>query len=89
MGPASENLHKNRRDVLGIGCLHHPRKQTSPVIVLWIKHIPLAVDYLAVLRDRQVNAGSALSVDGLDGLRHGVGIFAAVLHGFEAQADAV
>src|SRR3982075_4331829 len=25
-GPASENLHKSRRDVLGIGCLYHPRK---------------------------------------------------------------
>jgi hypothetical protein len=24
---------KSRRDVLGIGCLYHPRKQPSPVII--------------------------------------------------------
>ena len=33
--------------------------------------------------------GAALGVDQLDRLRHRVGIFPAVLHGFEAQAGAV
>jgi hypothetical protein len=56
---------------------------------LRIEHEPLAVDHLAVLCDRHVDAGAALGMDQLDGLRHGVGIFPAVLHGFEAQAGAV
>src|SRR6266581_3452068 len=57
-------------------------------------HLPhraqsLAVDHLAVLRDWNIDGGPSLSVDELDSLRHRVGIFPAVLHGFEAQASAV
>src|ERR1700704_423758 len=37
--------------------------------------------------DRHVDAGAVFGVHQLDGLRHGVGIFAAVLHSFEAQAS--
>jgi hypothetical protein len=49
----------------------------------------MAVDQLSVLRDRHVYAGSAFGIDQFDCLRHCVGIFAAMLHGFEAQAGAV
>ena len=67
---------KSRPDVLGIGCLYHGCKQTSLVIIiLRIEHKALAVDDLAVLRDRNVNAGPALGVGQLDGLRHPVEIF--------------
>ncbi len=31
--------------------------------VIWIKHIPLAVDDLAVLCNRHADAGAALSID--------------------------
>jgi hypothetical protein len=41
----------------------------------------MAVDNLAVLCDRHVDAEAALSIDQFDGLRHGVGIFAAVRNG--------
>jgi hypothetical protein len=50
---------------------------------------PLAISHLAVLHDRPVDAGAALSIDQFDGLRYRVGIFSAVLHGFEAQACTV
>jgi hypothetical protein len=48
----------------------------------------LAVDDLSVLRDRRVNAGAAFGFDEF-GLWHGVWIFAAVIHGFEAKAGPV
>src|ERR1700704_3532236 len=50
-------------------------------------HRPL--DHLAVLRDRHIDGGPSLSVDELDGLRHGVGILAALIHRFEAAAGPV
>ena len=49
----------------------------------------VASDHLAVLRDRHIDGGPSLSVDELDHLRHRVGIFAAVLLRFEAEAGAV
>ena len=65
-------------------------ESTSPVTFIFgIAHEPLAVDDLPILRDRHVNAGAALGVDELDRLRHGVGLFPAVLHGFKAQTGAV
>ena len=39
--------------------------------------------------DLHVNAGAPLSINQLDRLRHRVGIFAAMFHGFEAQASPV
>ena len=62
-----------------------PQKQTSPVIIVRIEHKALAVDDLSVLRDRDVDAGAALSIDQFDSLRQCVGIFPAVLHSFKAQ----
>src|ERR1700682_1510618 len=41
------------------------------------------------VRDRHVNAGPALGVGQLDGLRHGVWIFAAVIQRLEPKAGAV
>jgi hypothetical protein len=57
--------------------------------ILGIEHIPQAVEHPAVLRDRRINAGPALSIDELDGLWHGVWIFAAVIQRLEAQPGAV
>jgi len=31
-------------------------------LIFWIEHKPLAIDYLAVLSDRHVDAGAALSI---------------------------
>jgi hypothetical protein len=59
------------------------------VVVIRIKRKSLAINHLAVLHDRLVDAGAALSIDQFDGLRYRVGIFSAVLHGFEAQAGTV
>ena len=53
--------------------------------ILRPEHKPLAVDHLSVLCDRQVDAGASLGIDQFDGLRHLVGIFAAVLHRYKAQ----
>ncbi len=39
--------------------------------ILQIEHIPLAVDYLSVLGDRHVDAGTAFSIDQFDSLRQG------------------
>ncbi len=50
---------------------------------------PLTVDHLAILRDRHIDAGAAFGIDQLDGLRHGVGVLAAVFHGFKAKAGPV
>jgi len=78
------------RNVLGIGCLYHPPKQTSPVIIiLRIEHNALAVDDVPILCDRHIDGGPALGVDQVDGLWHRVRIFPAVLHGLEAQASPV
>jgi hypothetical protein len=49
----------------------------------------LAVDHSAILGGRDDHAGAALGIYQLDGLGYGVRIFAAVLHGFEAQAGPV
>jgi len=38
------------------------RAEFASSFVLWIEHKPLAVDYLAVLSDRHVDAGAALSI---------------------------
>jgi hypothetical protein len=48
---------KMRPGVLGIRCLYHSRKQTS--FILEIEHVPLAVDYLSILRDWRIDAGAA------------------------------
>jgi hypothetical protein len=61
------------------------RASGLPIIHPLIKRKPLAINHLAVPHDRLVDAGAALSIDQLDGLGHRVGIFSAVLHGFEAQ----
>jgi hypothetical protein len=42
-----------------------PRPVRGRSFILQIKHMPLAVDHLAVLRDRHVDAGVALSIDQL------------------------
>jgi hypothetical protein len=49
----------------------------------------LAVDHLAILRDRDVDAERALSIDQFDGLSVVSGLFPAVFHGLEAQASPV
>ena len=61
------------------------RRADRRSFIVWIEHKPLAVDHLAVLCDRDVDAGAALSIDQFDSLRHRIGIFAAMIHGFEAQ----
>jgi hypothetical protein len=49
------------------GCLHRPRKQTSPVIIIFrIEHKALAVDDVPILCDRHIDGGPALSVDQFD-----------------------
>ena len=53
--------------------------------ILQIERISLAVDHLAALRDRHVDAGAALSIGQLDSLGHCIGILATVLHGLESQ----
>ena len=65
------------------------RASGLPIIHPPIERKPLAINHLAVLHDRLVDAGAALSIDQFDGLRHRVGIFPAVFHGFEAQAGTV
>jgi len=45
----------------------------------------LAVDYLAVLSDRYVDAGATLSINQFDSLRHRVGIFAASIQPQQAR----
>jgi hypothetical protein len=67
-------------------CITPESRHHRSSFILRIEPVPLAVDYLAALRDRHVDAGAALGIDQFDGLRHGVGIFPAVLHGFEVQA---
>jgi hypothetical protein len=59
------------------------------IIVLRIKRISLAVDYLAILSNGHVDAGPAFGIDQFDGLRHCVGIFAAVVQRLEAKARPV
>src|SRR5216684_2141165 len=48
---------------------------------------PWLSTHLAMLRDRHVNTRAAFCIDELDCLWHGVGIFAVVIHGFEAQTS--
>ena len=50
---------------------------------------PWMSTHLAMLRDRHVNTRAAFCIDELDCLWHGVGIFAAVIHGFEAQTSPI
>jgi len=45
------------------------RSRDCRSFILWIKHISLAIDNLFVLCDRHVDAGAALGVAALDGLR--------------------
>src|SRR5712664_2333367 len=59
--------------------VHVMTKWPLPSRIVWIEHRPLAVDHLAVLCHRHVDAGAALSIDQFDRLGHWVGIFAAVL----------
>jgi hypothetical protein len=42
----------------------------SRSLVLWIKRKPLAINHLAVLSDRHVDARAAFGIDQLDSLRH-------------------
>src|SRR5712664_4242222 len=53
--------------------------------ILQVKHIPWAVNYLSVLRDRSVNAGAVFGIDEFDRLWHRVGIFSAVIQRFEPK----
>ena len=57
--------------------------------ILEIEHVPLAVDDLPILHDWRVDAGAAFGIDELDGLWHGVWIFAAVIQCLEPKAGAV
>ena len=59
------------------------------LIILHLYWVALAVDHFAVLGDRNINAGTPLCIDHLDGLRHRIWILTAMLHGFEAEAGAV
>jgi hypothetical protein len=70
-------------------CITPESRHHRSSFILRVDYIPQAIDHLAVLRDRHIDAGAALGVDELDSFRHRVGIFAAVLHRFEAQAGAV
>jgi len=45
--------------------LDYPDEFRGRSFVLWIEHEPLAVDHLAVLRDRRVDAGATLGVEKL------------------------
>src|SRR5437667_4260632 len=56
----------------------------SALIVLHLYCVALAIDHLAVLGDRNINAGTPLRIDQPDGLGHSVWILTAVLHGFKA-----
>src|SRR5450631_4402973 len=53
------------------------RASGLPIIHPPIECKPLAVDHLAVLHDRHVDAAAALGIDQFDGLRYRVGIFSA------------
>jgi hypothetical protein len=53
----------------------------SPGVVVQIEDLPLT---FAILRNRDADAGAALTIDKIDSLRHRIGIFAAMVHGFEA-----
>jgi hypothetical protein len=57
--------------------------------VLEIEHVPLAVDDLPILRDWRVDAGAAFGIDELDGLWHGIWIFAAVIQRLEPKASPI
>ena len=57
---------------------HEAAAATASGHILGIKRGPLAVNDFAVLCYRHVDAGTALGIDQFDGLRHCVGIFAAV-----------
>jgi hypothetical protein len=56
-------------------------RQSSLLVVVQIEDLPLT---FAILRNRDADAGAALTIDKIDGLRHRIGIFAAMVHGFEA-----
>ena len=51
--------------------------------VLQVECIPLAIDHLAVLGDRHIDAGAAFGIDQFNRLRHGVRIFPAMFRRFE------
>jgi hypothetical protein len=56
-------------------------RQSSLLVVVQIEDLPLT---FAILRNRDADAGAALTIDKIDSLRHRIGIFAAMVHGFEA-----
>jgi hypothetical protein len=55
-------------------------RQSSLLVVVQIEDLPLTF----LLRNRDADAGAALTIDKIDSLRHRIGIFAAMVHGFEA-----
>jgi hypothetical protein len=52
-----------------------------------VQNVSLTIHHLAVLRDRNADAGTTCGVDQFDRLGHRIGIFPAVFHGFEAQTS--
>jgi hypothetical protein len=56
-------------------------RQSSLLVVVQIEDLPLT---FAILRNRDADAGPALTIDKIDSLRHRIGIFTAMVHGFEA-----
>jgi hypothetical protein len=56
----------------------------GPAVSCWRSNTYPCCRPPSVLHDRHVNAGAALSIDQLDGLRHGVGIFAAMIQRLKA-----
>lgn len=63
--------------------------QRERSFIFRIDRISLAVEDFSVLSDRHVDTGAAVSIDQLDRLRHGVGIFSAVLHSLKANAGPI
>jgi hypothetical protein len=65
------------------------RLETKSSIVLIVCRVSLTIHDLTVLRDRHVDARTAFGVGKFDGLRHIVGIFPTMIHGFKVKATTV
>jgi hypothetical protein len=65
------------------------RLEAKPSIVLIVCRVSLTIHDLTILRDRHVDARTAFDVGKFDGLRHIVGIFPTMIHGFKAKAATV
>ena len=65
------------------------RLEAKPSIVLIVCRVSLTIHDLTILRDRHVDARTAFGVSQYDGLRHIVGIFPTMIHGFKAKAATV